>query len=63
ADCHGGPANRGHNFAAADASCVRCHSLPHKTQVGREYGCKSCHFSGFLVPYQFQTKPEFERSN
>lgn len=56
ADCHGGPANRGHNFSAVDASCVRCHSEPHKTPVGEVFGCRNCHFQGFLIP-------ETEKSN
>lgn len=50
ADCHGGPANRGHNFSAVDASCVRCHDGPHKTPVGEVFGCRNCHFQGFLIP-------------
>jgi hypothetical protein len=50
ADCHGGPANRAHNFSAVDASCVRCHSEPHQTRVGEVFGCRDCHFKGFLIP-------------
>lgn len=50
ADCHGGPANRGHNFSAVDSTCIRCHEAPHKTKVGQTYGCRSCHFQEFLIP-------------
>lgn len=50
ADCHGGPANRGHNFSSVDTTCVRCHEAPHKSKVGTEYGCRSCHFQDFLIP-------------
>lgn len=54
ADCHGGPANRGHNFTATERSCVRCH-LPDSTRdkhggLMREFGCRNCHFQDFLVP-------------
>lgn len=50
ADCHGGPGNRGHNFSAVDASCVRCHQEPHETKVGMEFGCRACHFHQFMIP-------------
>lgn len=50
ADCHGGPLNRGHNFSSVDATCVRCHENAHQTKVGKTYGCRSCHFSGFMIP-------------
>lgn len=53
-DCHGGPANRGHHFSAVDHSCLRCHEKAHNTAVGKEYGCRSCHFQDFLIP----AKPE-----
>jgi hypothetical protein len=50
ADCHGGPANRGHNFAAVDAVCVRCHSDQHRSEVTKTFGCRNCHFQQFLIP-------------
>jgi len=56
ADCHGSPTNRGHNFSAADRSCVRCHSSDHTSKFGRAYGCQSCHFQDFLAPVS--TAPE-----
>ena len=56
ADCHGGPLNRAHNFSAVDATCVRCHEAPHKTMVGQEFGCRNCHFPGFLIPADQKTK-------
>jgi len=52
ADCHGGPANRGHNFSAVDATCVRCHQDSHSTQFNKEYGCRTCHFQQFIIPFQ-----------
>jgi len=48
-DCHGGPTNRAHNFTAVDISCVRCHNDVHESQVGKKYGCRSCHFQEFLL--------------
>lgn len=56
ADCHGGPTNRGHNFSAVDATCVRCHEAPHKSKVAQQYGCRSCHFQEFMIPHV--DKPE-----
>lgn len=55
ADCHGGPANRGHNFSASEISCLRCHEQPHPQEKGRRgfaqaYGCRSCHYQDFLAP-------------
>lgn len=52
ADCHGGPANRGHNFSAVDASCIRCHDVPHQSKVAKEYGCRTCHFQAFMIPFE-----------
>lgn len=52
ADCHGGPANRGHNFSAVDSSCVRCHETPHQTKITKEFGCRSCHFQSFMIPFE-----------
>ena len=49
-DCHGGPANRGHNFSAADLACVRCHDDKHKSKIGKQFGCRNCHFQDFLIP-------------
>lgn len=60
ADCHGGPANRGHNFAAVDGSCVRCHDKPHASKVGQEFGCRSCHFTSFLIPPQSGDKTKLK---
>ncbi|MGK5084185.1 hypothetical protein WDW37_12890 [Bdellovibrionota bacterium FG-1] len=52
-DCHGGIANRAHNFGATDVACVRCHNaLPAKfahTQVQTTFGCRNCHFLEFMV--------------
>lgn len=59
ADCHGGPQNRGHNFSATDISCIRCHSEPHETKVGKEFGCRNCHFQDFMIPNSAK-KPSFE---
>ena len=49
-DCHGGPSNRAHNFTAVDVSCVRCHDKVHNSQIGKQYGCRNCHFQEFLLP-------------
>ncbi|GAB4408999.1 MAG: hypothetical protein OHK0056_10590 [Bacteriovoracaceae bacterium] len=51
-DCHGGPTNRSHHFSAVDLSCIRCHGDVHDTPMGREFGCKQCHFQEFLLPLQ-----------
>lgn len=50
ADCHGGPTNRGHNFSAVDAACLRCHVDVHNSKIIKEQGCRSCHFQDFLAP-------------
>lgn len=50
ADCHGGPANRGHNFSASDVSCIRCHEPKHTGKMVKEFGCRSCHFQDFIAP-------------
>ena len=50
ADCHGGPTNRGHNFGAADLTCIRCHETHKQNKFGRSFGCQSCHFQDFLAP-------------
>ena len=50
ADCHGGTANRGHNFSATDLSCLRCHDRHEGARVLAEQGCRSCHFQDFLTP-------------
>jgi len=50
-DCHGGPANRGHNFNAVDLSCIRCHQDSHKSGIGLKYGCRNCHMQEFLTPH------------
>ena len=52
ADCHGGPTNRGHNFSAVDATCVRCHETQHKMPIAQTFGCRNCHFQDFLIPLQ-----------
>jgi len=52
ADCHGGPTNRGHNFSAVDASCVRCHQDSHGSKVTKTYGCRTCHFQAFMIPFE-----------
>lgn len=54
-DCHGGPTNRAHNFTAVDVSCVRCHGNIHDSKIGKEYGCRNCHFQEFLLPVDTQT--------
>lgn len=59
ADCHGGPQNRGHNFSAVDATCVRCHQESHKSKISQQYGCRSCHFQDFLIPIS-EKKPAQE---
>lgn len=51
-DCHGGPTNRAHHFSAVDLSCLRCHDKVHDTPIGREFGCKQCHFQEFLLPLE-----------
>ena len=49
-DCHGGPANRGHNFTAVDASCIRCHNQEHlNSEMVKQFGCRNCHFAGFMM--------------
>ncbi|OFZ22525.1 MAG: hypothetical protein A2X94_02680 [Bdellovibrionales bacterium GWB1_55_8] len=50
ADCHGGPANRAHDFSVADRSCVRCHATSHRTKLVQEFGCRNCHYQDFLTP-------------
>ncbi len=59
-DCHGGMANRAHNFSATDVSCVRCHKATHKvfdpTKVQTTFGCRNCHFIEFMV--ETETGPE-----
>lgn len=59
-DCHGGPGNRAHNFRANDSNCVRCHQEVHQSEIGKKYGCRSCHFQGFMMP---DTKNFKESSN
>ncbi len=54
ADCHGGPSNRGHNFAATDQSCVRCHESAHQSKMAQKHGCRSCHFQDFLAPVKIK---------
>ena len=49
-DCHGGPANRAHDFSVADRSCVRCHTHTHRTELLRKFGCRNCHYQDFLTP-------------
>jgi hypothetical protein len=49
-DCHGGPSNRAHNFSATDSACVRCHQDEHKKKIGKEFGCRNCHFQDFMIP-------------
>jgi hypothetical protein len=58
ADCHGGPTNRGHNFSAVDATCVRCHADAHKSKVAQQYGCRSCHFQEFMIPISPKDSPK-----
>lgn len=60
ADCHGGPQNRGHNFSAVDATCVRCHEKSHESKMAKTYGCRSCHFQDFLIPINSK-KPAVEK--
>lgn len=52
-DCHGGIANRAHNFSATDIACVRCHNAMHKdfapSKVQATFGCRNCHFIEFMV--------------
>ena len=49
-DCHGGPANRAHDFSVADRSCVRCHASTHRTELVKNFGCRNCHYQDFLTP-------------
>lgn len=49
-NCHLRQANRAHNMTVADQSCIRCHSVVHHTEVGRDFGCRGCHFQDFLTP-------------
>jgi hypothetical protein len=52
-DCHGGIANRAHNFGATDIACVRCHNAKDNrfspTHVQSKHGCRGCHFMEFMV--------------
>ena len=50
-DCHGGISNRAHNFSATDASCIECHQkvAAHPTKLQKTFGCRSCHFTEFLI--------------
>ncbi|HCM40469.1 MAG: hypothetical protein A2Z97_09325 [Bdellovibrionales bacterium GWB1_52_6] len=59
-DCHGGPANRAHDFSVADRSCVRCHANTHRTELVKKLGCRTCHFQDFLTPVS-ATLPESEK--
>jgi len=50
-DCHSGPARRAHSFSVMDMVCLPCHNDAHqKSQIIKNYGCRSCHFQEFILP-------------
>ena len=49
-DCHGGPPNRAQNFSATDRACTHCHENMRNHPMGKQMGCRNCHFQEFMTP-------------